>query len=541
MPLRLDQEKDPEVLRQAARLLERENQRLTQKVVELTQQLLQLKGKSSSQLELELAKLQRQLDEARRKLFGATSERRPSAAAAESPPEKKPQRGHGRREQPQLPIQELLHPLPDSDEPCPLCGKPVLPWPNQYEDSEEIHVVRRQFVVVKHHRQKGRCDCGGCVRTAPAPLKLFPGARYSIDFAIEVATQKFDFHMPLTRQVREMAAQGLAVTSQTLWDYTDKLAHLLVPAYQRLQPTCFADPVVFIDETHWKLLMGEQERARRFADDNTRPDIKNKTWQVWTLVGRNAIYYRIQGSRDLDAGRNMLEGYCGVAMCDGYKVYTSLAQQWPQLLLAHCWAHARREYVKIEADYRDDVARILDLIGELFAIEATVPAGDSAEHLAARAAVRAERSTKVIDAIACWCREVQTFPESTLATAIKYTTNHWTGLTRFLSDPRIPLENNTAERANRSPVVGRKNHYGSRSRRGTEVAAILSKRQSYAGSTRSSTCASRRMPRYAVSRSRCRTNCASARHRSRSLPTDCDAIEQVNGATVAAPREHGHG
>ena len=36
-----------------------------------------------------------------------------------------------------------------------------------------------------------------------------------------------------------------------------------------------------------------------------------------------------------------------------------------------------------------------------------------------------------------------------------------------------PLDNNGTERAIRGPVVGRKNHYGSKSKRGTEVAAIF--------------------------------------------------------------------
>jgi len=49
----------------------------------------------------------------------------------------------------------------------------------------------------------------------------------------------------------------------------------------------------------------------------------------------------------------------------------------------------------------------------------------------------------------------------------------WTGLTRFLDDARIPLDNNAAERALRGPVVGRKNHYGSKSLRGTQVAALF--------------------------------------------------------------------
>ena len=38
---------------------------------------------------------------------------------------------------------------------------------------------------------------------------------------------------------------------------------------------------------------------------------------------------------------------------------------------------------------------------------------------------------------------------------------------------RIPLDNNATERAIRGPVVGRKNHYGSKSRRGTQVAATV--------------------------------------------------------------------
>ena len=49
----------------------------------------------------------------------------------------------------------------------------------------------------------------------------------------------------------------------------------------------------------------------------------------------------------------------------------------------------------------------------------------------------------------------------------------WDGLTRFLTDRRIPLDNNAAERALRGPVVGRKNHYGSHSMRGTRVAALF--------------------------------------------------------------------
>ena len=38
---------------------------------------------------------------------------------------------------------------------------------------------------------------------------------------------------------------------------------------------------------------------------------------------------------------------------------------------------------------------------------------------------------------------------------------HWKGLTQFLDDPRIPMDNNASERAGRNPALGRKNYYGS--------------------------------------------------------------------------------
>jgi len=50
---------------------------------------------------------------------------------------------------------------------------------------------------------------------------------------------------------------------------------------------------------------------------------------------------------------------------------------------------------------------------------------------------------------------------------------NWDRLTRFVDDPRIPLDNNATERGIRGPVVGRRNHFGSRSRSGTEVASIF--------------------------------------------------------------------
>ena len=64
-------------------------------------------------------------------------------------------------------------------------------------------------------------------------------------------------------------------------------------------------------------------------------------------------------------------------------------------------------------------------------------------------------------------------PRSALGKAIGYTSGLWPGLVRFLGHPRIPLDTNGVERALRGIAIGRKNHYRSRSERGTRVAALF--------------------------------------------------------------------
>jgi transposase len=52
---------------------------------------------------------------------------------------------------------------------------------------------------------------------------------------------------------------------------------------------------------------------------------------------------------------------------------------------------------------------------------------------------------------------------------------HWEGLTRFVDDPRIPMDNNASERRARGPAVARKNFYGSGSEwSGQQAAAMFS-------------------------------------------------------------------
>jgi len=452
----VETEKDIERLRQAAVLLERENQKLVKQVTELTRLLLTAQGKDKAQLELRLQALEAQLEKRNQMLFGQSSERGPGEES-KNEKSKAPQKGHGPKEQLALPVSITTHELCDADKVCPKCALPLSAWPNQFEESEEVEVVTRSFVIKKHQRQKYLCACG-CIETALGPKKLFAGARYSIDFAIEVAVQKYLDHLPLERQARIMRREGLDVDSQTLWDQCERLARWLKPAMPKLHAYALEHGVLGADETTWWLMRGRGEG--RGASER---------WWLWTVVCPNAIYFRMDEHRSAEAAKAVLSDYKGILMCDGLASYEKFARANGSVTLVQCWAHVRRAFFECEGHEPDKVARVLGLINELFRIEREANSGPPSM----RAALRKEKSASVIDDIDAWQKSMQALPQSAFGKALVYLRERWQALTLFLGDARIPLHNNASERAIRGPVVGRKNFRGCRSKRGLEVAALF--------------------------------------------------------------------
>lgn len=461
--MRLDVEtvQDVALLRQVIRLQEAEIERLHKRLAELVRRLAQAEGKSeSAALQLELMKLSEQLATLQHRLYGPSSEKRPHDKPEPAP--KPPQKGHGPTPQPQLPHTEQRHELCASERTCPRCQHTLSEWPGQTQDSEEISVVQRRFVLITHKRQKYRCSCHAAILTAPAPLKLVESGRYSLDFAIEVAVQKYAENLPLERQVKQMRRQGLVVTSQTLWDQLYALGKVLWGTYQALRPRVLSAQVVHADETTWKLL----DKA------------PSKTWYVWALGSEYGTYYHLAPSRAKAVLTQLLQDYQGAVMCDGYAVYQAVARGRPELELCFCWAHVRRGFVQALPAY-PQCQQALDLIGAMYAVERKLPAytglgpDERAEARMLRTQLRQKESSPLVEQLQQWALEQEALPQSSLRQAITYMQNLWPGLIRFVQDGRLPLDNNAMERDLRGVVVGRKNHYGSRSERGTQVAAIL--------------------------------------------------------------------
>jgi transposase len=258
-------------------LLEQENARLFRRLERLAAELREARGEEARSLQLEIECLEEQL-----------------ASRTKA-----------------LPIVEVVHELDEPDQMCPSCGGDLQPMAGQFDEADEIDVVERSFRVVRHKRQKYRCRCGAGIETALGPDKLVPGGRYSIDFAVDVAIAKFADHLPLERQVRQMARDGLDVDSSTLWEQTWHLSQHVLSA-----------DVIGVDETWWRLM-------KKGA---------SKRWWVWSVAREDAVSYRLLPSRSTDAARTVLGDYAGIAICDGYKAYDVLAREreGSDLTLAHC-------------------------------------------------------------------------------------------------------------------------------------------------------------------------------------------------------------
>jgi len=347
---------DPQQLRAIATALDKANAGLARELLATKLELARLRGEELVTLELELRFRTEQLAARERVLFAPSSERR-RKDEGDRPCEPRRERGHGPTAQPSLPMTERVHTLDEPDQSCTACGGRLEAWPGQFEESEEVDVVARSFRLVVHRRQKYRCRCGGCVETAPGPVRLVPGGRYSTAFAVDVAIAKYADHLPLARQVGQMRRAGLEVSTQTLWDQLVALEARLEPSYEALVAELLTAPVIGADETRWRLLgKGSQ------------------TWWAWSLWTGEAVVYRILASRSTQAARDLLGEYAGVVLCDGYSAYSALAKgtgppparEGPLIALAHCWAHVRRKFVEAEPHY-PEAAEMLERIGRLYA------------------------------------------------------------------------------------------------------------------------------------------------------------------------------
>ena len=437
----LRNETDIERLRQVALLQDAELTRLLELLKAQSRELDRLKGGEALQEALKL------LEAAREQANAATE---PTAPPSGPKPARKPQKGHGPKAQPDLPRVTERFELDEPDRTCPSCGGALAVLAGMQETSEMIDVIEVQYRVVQVERLKYGCKCGGCVETAPGPERAVEGGRYSLRFAVKVASDKYCHHCPLTRQASMMAEAGLEVTSQALFDQCAALAKLLKPCYEAILKHILAKSVIGLDQTGWPNLEKKS----------------SKKWQVWCLTAPGAVYHRICDDKSAATFTELLKGFEGTVVCDAAASHSAGAREGPNIKLAHCWAHVLRKFRDCLPDH-PEAEGALQLIGELYAIDERATTREE------RAQLRKTESKLATEWLQAWLIRNRGPRSLALGAAIEYTLKIWDNLCRFVTNPDIWLDNNPTERGLRGACVGRRVHFGSKSRRGTEVAAIL--------------------------------------------------------------------
>jgi transposase len=319
--------------------------------------------------------------------------------------------------------------------------------------SDRLDIVPVQYFIRRTVRPKYACRaCEGQIVQAPAPAHVVEGGLPSEALVAQVLVAKHADHVPIYTQVQAMARQGIRINRNVVTGWAGRGAGELVPIWRRMREILLSGSHLFIDETEVRVLDPGRGRTKvsyfwAIARDGRPYGSQDPPMVVFAYgPGRAALH-----------GRRVLEGFAGVLQCDGYSVYKTLAKERPELQLAHCWSHCRREFFKLlKSDGSTPLAEeAVGRIRAFYAIEDEIR-GSSA---ATRQAVRGERTAPLVKNFRQWLLETkaQIMKGSYLEDAIDYALDHWDGLTRFLNDGHVEIDSNTVERALRPLCLTRKN------------------------------------------------------------------------------------
>ena len=435
-------------------------------------------------LKAEVETLQATIRDLNQRLYGAKSEK---ASGADASGQSKPgnprnrgqqpgSQGHGRSDRSALPVVAEVHDLSEAAKHCPTCGEVFAPFPSA-EESNLIEIqVQAHIRRIQRPCYQKTCQCPqipGIVTAPPAP-RVIPKSSLGVSVWTRVLLDKYLSSRPTHRLCEELRHDGLPLSQGTLTDGLQRLAGLFEPVMPALYARQMREKLFHGDETRWEVF----------------EEVEGKTghrWYLWVMQSASVVFYRMAPGRGADVPKTHFAKLHKdlvdvVLVCDRYSASKCLAKDCDDLLLAFCWAHVRRDFLKaarswpeferwmfawvddIRALYRLNAVR-LEVWDESLRLDQQPPAfvecQRDLESQLSQMQVRCEAHLQEPD--------LHRAKEKVLSSLH----NHWEGLTVFAKRPEVAMDNNTAERILRNPVVGRKNYYGSGSVWSAHLAAMM--------------------------------------------------------------------
>ena len=438
--------------RQRERLLEQQKQQLQARIRYLEQQLY---GKST-----ESAKSKDSLAAA------ANTTPTPQASPPRPRGQQRGQPGPRRRDYSHLPAEEQISDLAEADKKCPCCGLPFEPFPGT-QDSTVLEIdVRAHRRVIRRRRYQPTCTCPANpgIITAPGPVKLIPKSIFGISLWVELLLDKYLFYRPTYRLLADLATHGLDLSQGSLTAGLKHLTPLFEPVYQQLVEHSQKQKLWHADETRWLVFVTCEGKV-------------GYRWYLWVFHAEEVVVFVLAMGRahDVPEGHfGPVQG--GILVVDRYKAYPAIDKVKVGLIvLAFCWAHQRRDFLELARSWPHLEGWALgwvQRIRELYQLndQRRAVLDQPGQFAVADRAVRAQVASMEQQAQA-ELAEPQLHPAK--QAVLESMGNHWTGLTVFVEHPEVPMDNNTAERSERGPVVGRKNYQGSGSLWSGQLAAML--------------------------------------------------------------------
>src|SRR5438876_3046936 len=423
-------------------------------------------------LEQENEQLRGEIRKLQAERFGRRSEKQSGSDRSnelDDPADDTPKRQRGRqpgqpaprrRDYSHLPAREQFIDLPEAEQTCPHCGLTLKACGT--EDSQQLEIEMTVFRRVIHRRRGQRtCGCPGQrTFTAPPAPKLIPKSLLGVSLWVEILLDKFASYRPTQRLLEQWRLLGLALAAGTMTDGLQRLEPLFKPIMEALLQRNRQSHYKQADETRW-LVFVEQQGKVGFG------------WWLWVFNSEDTVVYILDDSRSHRVPEDHYPPHAGgVLMVDRYSAYKAMLQvKNGTLILVFCWAHVRRDFVRVGKGWPELKSWALEWlrrIRDLYRwnrqrLANPVDPVPQAGLRQAVAAMRQQLDTELAN-------PALRMPARKVLTSLQ---EHWSGLTHFVDDARIPMDNNLSERRLRGPALGRKNYYGSGALWSGRLAALL--------------------------------------------------------------------
>ena len=423
-------------------------------------------------------------------LLGQLQNQTPAAAAAAAPapsPQPAEHNGHGRRRLPaDLPREPRVIDLPESEKPCPCCGKMRVKIGQ--EISEKLDYVPAKVKVIQTIRPKYACpDCdkagnGGQIAIADLPASPIEKCLAAPGLLAAVIVGKYSDHLPMNRLEKILGRHDIDISRSTLCDWAAQSAQALRPLYELMVARVLASKVIHTDDTPVDVL-DKKLKATRLG----------RFW-IYSGAGDHPCdVFDFTPSRSRDGPMNFLAGWgkdeLRYLQADAFGGYDGIyaGKAGGNVTEVACMAHCRRKFYEARSSDHARSAQALAYIGLLYDVEhqaqeqfAAQKDRDNARTLAAICReLRQSLALPRLQQFKAWLDAQQAIhgggvlPKSPMGAAITYALNQWDALCVYCTDGDLDIDNNVAERALRRIAVGRNNWMFCGSDNGGNTAAVL--------------------------------------------------------------------